>query len=102
MTTTKFTTDNAVSDLESGVGVVTAGNIKSIQAVLTGTGAVSCTVSIQQSNTDANYLEVATMTVSGTNTAIEEYSFQSAFKYTRVVVSALAGTGAACVVNVGY
>jgi len=88
--------------LVSGVGAPVPSTIKSIQAVLTGTGAVSCTVSIQQSNTDANYDEVASMSLSGSDSVVELVSFQSAFKYTKSVVSALTGTGAACVVTVGY
>lgn len=88
--------------LISGVGVAIHGTMKSIQAVLTGTGAISCSVSIQQSNADANYIEVASISLSGTDSASQLVSFQSAFKYTKSVVSALTGTGAACVVTVGY
>lgn len=88
--------------LTSNVAVQIPALTKSFQAVATATGAVSANVSILVSNDNTNYIEVAILSLSGTNTAVDYVSMQSAFKYTKAVVSNLTGAGAACVVTVGY
>lgn len=88
--------------LTSNVAAQIPPNAKSFQAVLTGTGSVSCNVSIQVSNDNVNYFEIYTISLAGTDTDSDIATLDYAFKYTKVVVSNLTGTGAACALSVSY
>lgn len=93
-------TVNKLSPLTVNTGSQLIGLTKTYQAKLTGTGAISCTLSLQQSNTDGDYEEFAQMTISGTTTAIDSYSWQSASPYFKYSVLSISGTGAAVACNV--
>lgn len=68
-----------------------------IQATVTGTGSVSATINIECSNDGQNALATpaGTITLSGTTTASDGFVTQNAsWKYIRMNVTALSGTGA--------
>jgi hypothetical protein len=68
-----------------------------IQAILTGTGAVTATVTIQVSNDGANPCNtpLGTITLSGTSPQSDGIATASAsWKYIRAVISGISGTNA--------
>ncbi len=91
-----------VGKLLSGVVTTSTGTaagpalfgLKSFQAVVTGTGAISATVKVQVSNDGTNYLDLATFTLSGTTSATDGFSAEIPWVYYRGAVTAISGTGA--------
>jgi len=77
------------------------GTRRTIEATVTGTGAVSATVVVQISNDETNWLTLTTLTLSGTTTAFDGAAMDAAWRYMRVNLSAISGTGAAVTVIVG-
>jgi hypothetical protein len=73
------------------------------QAVVTGTGAVTATVTIEYSNDGTNVLSTVggTITLSGTTTASDGFTSTSPWKYVRANVTAISGTGATVQVYMG-
>lgn len=68
-----------------------------VQAVVTGTGAVSATVDVEVSNDGINALDTpaGTITLSGTSIHSDGFTTSNApWKYIRLNVTAIAGTGA--------
>lgn len=67
-----------------------------IQAILTGTGALTATVTIQVSNDGINpcATSAGVITLSGTGAQSDGFATSAAWKYIRAVVSNLTGTGA--------
>jgi hypothetical protein len=73
------------------------------QAVVTGTGAVTATVTIEFSNDGTNVLSTVggTISLSGTTTASDGFTSTSPWKYVRANVTAISGTGATVQVYMG-
>ena len=75
-----------------------------IQATVTGTGAVTATVTIQGSNDGVNAVAtpLGVISLSGTTSASDGFITQNApWKYVRAVVSASSGTGISVAVRMG-
>lgn len=72
-----------------------------VQAVVTGTGAVSSTVVIQVSNNGTNWLDLGTLTLSGTTAATQGLALNAHWVYIRGNITALSGTSAAVTVTMG-
>lgn len=78
------------------------------QAIITGTGTVSATVTIQVANEDAtfqgtnsNWITIGTISLSGTTTATDGFTTIAPWRYTRCVISSITGTGASVSVIMG-
>jgi hypothetical protein len=78
------------------------------QAIVTGTGAVTATVSIQITNDDdgtspINWCSTAlgTITLTGTTSASDGFATMAAWRYVRANVTAITGTGATLEVLMG-
>lgn len=93
-------------------GVTTTGQLSAhykdspwstFQATVTGTGAVSATVSILGSNDGINWVATAlgTITLSGTTSASDGFTTVAPWKFVCANVTALSGTGATVVVLMG-
>ena len=72
------------------------------QATVTGTGAVTATVTIEYSNDGVNALSTVggTITLSGTNTNSDGFTSDTPWKFVRANVTAISGTGATVNVSV--
>lgn len=70
------------------------GNIWNYQAVITGTGSVSATVTIQVSNNGTNWETFGTMSLTGTGSDTDSVTGNAPWRAHRAVVSSLTGTGA--------
>ena len=95
---------------EPGVLVTGAGKLlykdsptATFQAVVTGTGTVSATVTIEYSNDGINVCSTVggTITLSGTTTSSDGFTSSSPWKYARANVTAVSGTGATVQVYMG-
>lgn len=75
----------------------------SIQAVVSGTGAVTATVLIEVSNDPDTFgwavTPLATFTLSGTTSVSDIFESKASHKYYRARITALTGTGAAVTVK---
>lgn len=67
---------------------------KSVQAVVSGTGAVTGTVDVEASNDGVNFFSIGTITLTGTGSASGGFSTSSAWAFIRANVTAITGTGA--------
>lgn len=95
----------------SGVTITGAGNAiykdsphATFQAVVTGTGAVTATVTIECSNDGATWLSTVagTITLSGTTSSNDGFTTTAApWKYVRANVTAISGTSATVQVYMG-
>ena len=99
-----------VHDLIQGATTTVTGDWKfkdapkaSIQATVSGTGAVSATVVIDVSNdgVNATATPAGTITLSGTTSYSDGFVTDSPWKYIRAHITAISGTGAAVSVNFG-
>lgn len=72
-----------------------------VHARVTGTGAVSATVVVQVSNFDGNWLDLGTLTLSGTTTASQGLALDAHWAYIRATLTAISGTGASVDVIMG-
>lgn len=77
------------------------GTRRTIEVTVSGTGAVSTTVVVQISNDETNWITLNTLTVSGTTTATDGAAMDAAWRYMRLNMTALSGTGAAVTAIVG-
>lgn len=79
------------------------GNTLTYQATITGSGAVSATVTIQVSNDGIGWLSDGTSTIAltGTNTATSGYTSTSPWQYVRATIASISGTNAAVTVSIG-
>lgn len=73
-----------------------------LQAVVTGDGAVAATVVVQGSHDGTNWVDIATIELSGTDTDSDGFSESLAWKYVRARVTAISGTDAAVTVTLGF
>lgn len=73
------------------------------QATVTGTGAVSATVTIEYSNDNVNWCSTVggTVTLSGTTSSSDGFTSDSPWKYCRANVTAISGTNATVQVYAG-
>jgi hypothetical protein len=71
--------------------------------IVSGTGAVTATITIEYSNDGVNVLSTVggTITLSGTTTASDGFTSDAPWKYVRANVTALTGTGATAQVYMG-
>lgn len=72
-----------------------------VHARVTGTGAVSATVVVQVSNYDGNWLDLGTLTLSGTTSASAGLALDAHWAYIRANLTAISGTGASVDVIMG-
>lgn len=70
------------------------GSAATFQVTVKGTGAVSATVVIEGSNDGEFFLELATVTISGTNSASDGFAATAPWDAVRARVTAVAGAGA--------
>jgi len=75
----------------------------SVQAVVSGTGAVSSTIIVEVSNetVPTNYITLGTISLSGTTTATDGFAFTAKWDYIRARITAIAGTSATVTVSLG-
>ena len=94
----------------TGITTVSAGPAKYkdspftvFQAIVTGTGAVTATVTIQGSNDGVNWgkTPLATLTLSGTTTDNDVATYTGPCKFIRANVTAITGTGATVIATAG-
>ena len=74
---------------------------RNFQVVETGTGAITATTILEVSNDGSNAITLATVSSSGTTTAIDGFVSPANWPYVRARVTAISGTGAAVVVTMG-
>lgn len=79
-----------------------SGHARTYQASVTGTGAVSATVIVDVSNDGEGWIELATVTLSGTTSDTDGFASDAPWKYCRARVTAISGTSAAVDVVMGY
>lgn len=72
-----------------------------VQATVTGTGALTATVVIQVGNIQDSWLDLGTLTLSGTTTATAGLALDAHWVYLRANVTTLTGTGATINVVMG-
>lgn len=87
--------------LINGATAVSTGNIvpvqtgnRTFQATVTGTGAVTATVSVEVSNDGKNFLNLATIDLSGTGSNTDGFASDAVWEYVRGRVTAISGTNA--------
>jgi hypothetical protein len=95
---------SGVTTVSDAAAVRLPSGVKSWQARVVGTGAVSATVEIQFSNDGTNWMSHAdyTITLSGTTSDVDAFTAEDAYAYHRASVTAISGTGAAVTVVVGF
>ena len=85
----------------AGVAVRCPRDGGTVQATVSGTGAVSATVAIEGSNDGTNWLTLGTITLRGTTSATDGFAFSAPWVYIRSNCTAISGTGAALSVVMG-
>lgn len=89
----------------TGVSAAIASPIgsKTLKASITGTGAVSSTIQIYGNNDNSNSTGVLLMTItlSGTNSAVDGSVLTAEWPYLYANITAISGTSAAVTVNLG-
>lgn len=86
---------DAVTGTGAGTGFQAETAKRTFQATVTGTGALTATVKIQVSNDGTNYIDLATISLSGTTSATDGFSSDAPWRFVRGNVTALTGTSAA-------
>lgn len=74
---------------------------RTYQATVTGTGAVSATVRIEASNDLVGWVELGTISPTGTTMASSGIVSQTMWRHVRAVCTAISGTGASVKVTMG-
>ena len=98
------TTSGSATGSTYSTPVVAQGGTVKFQAHLAGTGAVSVTVVLQVTNTPAtttSWMDLATISLSGTTTAVDGYATVADWPCVRAKTTAISGTGATVVVTMG-
>lgn len=72
-----------------------------IHATVTGTGSVAATVVVQVGNIQNQWLDLGTLSLSGTTTATQGLALDAHWVYIRVNITVLTGTGATVDVVMG-
>lgn len=84
----------AVTTNTTGTEFARPGNIWTYQGTITGTGAVSATVTIQVSNDGSNWFTFGTLSLSGTGSDSDSVSGDAVWASHRAVTTSISGTGA--------
>ena len=92
---------NAVTATGAGASVQSRSKNRTFQATVAGTGAVSATVKVQVSNDNVNWIDLGTITLSGTTSATDGFASNAPWAYVRGNVTAISGTGAAVTLAMG-
>ncbi len=74
---------------------------KTFQATVHGTGAVTATVVVEVSNDALYWVNLATITLSGTTSATDGFASSAEWLYMRERITAITGTGATIDSNMG-
>jgi hypothetical protein len=85
----------------TGTSVRVAQTNRTFQATVTGTGAVSATVIVEGSNDNVGWLEIGTITLSGTGSASDGFASNAPWAFVRARCSSISGTGAQAVATMG-
>lgn len=103
--TNKILGYTGVTSISTGIAQPKDSPFSTFQASVTGTGAVTATVTIECSNDDTlvNWCStvLGTITLSGTTSSSDGFTTTAPWKYVRAKVTAISGTGAAVVVLMG-
>lgn len=93
---------NAVTTTQTGSAVAANRGNRSVQATVSGTGAVSATVSIYGNTTNSNSggVLVGTISLSGTTSNSDGFISDSSWPYLYADLTAISGTSAAVTVKV--
>lgn len=89
--------DNALTTTtnQASQPVILRGSKLSWQAIISGTGTVSVTATPQWSNDGTNWIPSSSaLSLTGTTTDTKGVTLDSAFRYHRVVLTSITGTGA--------
>lgn len=84
--------------LVTGVGPIQGPvppGLRTFQATVVGTGAVTATVVVWVSNDGVHFITLGTITLSGTTSATDGFGTNAPWAYLRGEVTAISGTGAA-------
>jgi hypothetical protein len=92
---------NGITATAIGSSVLLPSSSFTVQAVVTGSGALTATVVLEVSNDGLNFLTLATYTLSGTSTAHDGAAFTSPWMYARARLTAVSGTSASVSVYLG-
>jgi hypothetical protein len=95
---------NEVTATTTGSTVDMAGydnDERNFVAYISGTGAVSATVLVEVSNNSVHFMTLATITISGTDSAADGFVSDEAWQYVRGKVTAISGTGAEVSLTMG-
>lgn len=84
-----------------GAGGPSISGRKTFQAKVVGTGAVTATVKVQVSNDNSQWIDLGTITLSGTTSASDGFVSDAPWAYFRGNVTAISGTGAAVTLVAG-
>lgn len=76
--------------------------MRTYQATVVGTGAVTGTVVFEGSNDKILYVTLGTVTLTGTTSATDGFASTAAWSHVRARVTAVTGTGALVTASVGY
>lgn len=76
-------------------------NERTFQATVSGTGAVTSTVTIQVSNDGSNWLTLGTISLSGTTSASDGFASSAPWVFVRANQTAISGTSAKTTVIMG-
>lgn len=80
---------------------IAARDVKTYEATIDGTGAVTATVIIEGKNTGNTWTTIGTLTLSGTTTTSDAFTSTDRFKLHRARLTAISGTGATVSATVG-
>ncbi|TXG77634.1 hypothetical protein E6Q11_02575 [Candidatus Dojkabacteria bacterium] len=93
---------SAVTGTGAGSAAGKAQNgMKTFQATVTGTGAVTATVLVEVSNNNVDFITLGTITLSGTTSSTDGFASEAPWAWYRGNVSAISGTGAAVTLIAG-
>ncbi len=92
------TTTNATGDVFKDFTAPGA----TFQGVITGTGVVSCTVSIEGSLDNTNFINLGDLTLSGTTTATDGFVNQGEWLFYRATTTLVTGTVSNITVMMSY
>lgn len=86
----------------AGDGIEQQGSVRAYQGIVRGIGVVSATVKVEVSNNKVDWLELGTITLSGTTRTSEGFASDAPWRYARGNVTAISGTSAAVDLLVGF
>ena len=95
---------NAVTSNQTSAAIAVGGAPKTIQAILTGTGAISATVAVYAShnNSTSNGVPLCTFSLAGTTAVTDGTYVMADWPYLYAILTGLSGTAATVTLSVGY